>query len=125
MKKALFIGSGILILVFWGHAVLELLLHAIFIVLEILELLVDTVLEAVGLTLYEAQMVTAWLGFGVFTLLLGVALKKVNTAIQKLKIQAPEWWEEEKVRLRAMRSSLRWPLTIVVLMIFLILAMFL
>lgn len=123
MKKALLIGSGILILVFWWHALLELLLHAVLIVLEILELLVDTVLEHVGLTLYEAQMVTAWLGFGVFTLLMIVGLKKANTAVQRLKTQTPLWWEEEKARLEAMRSSLRWPAALVVLAALLVLAL--
>lgn len=125
MKKALLIGGGILILIFWGHAVFGLLLHVVFIVLEVLELLVDTILEHAGLNLYEAQMVTAWLGLGAFSLLLIVALKKLNAAMQKWRIEAPVWWEEEKARLRAMRSSMRWPVAIVVLMAFLIVAVFL
>ncbi len=126
MKKALFIGIGLLILMFWGSAVFGILLHIVVIVLETLELLVDTFLENVmGLGLYEAQAVTAWLGFGTLLLLVVVGLKKLTAYLQRLRIQAPEWWKEEKVRLRAMRSSLGWPMTLVILVAFLIVAMFL
>jgi hypothetical protein len=125
MKKALFIGIGLLILAFWGGAVLGFLLHLLVYALEFLELIMDTLLEAVGLTLYESQMVTAWVGFGVFLLLLVVGLKKLSAYLQRLKIAAPAWWEEEKARLRAMRSSMGWSLAAAGLVVLLIVMVFL
>jgi hypothetical protein len=122
MKKALFIGIGLLILIFWGDAVLSLLVHLIEIILETLELLVDHFLEGVlKLEPHEAQVATAWLGFGLFVLILVLGLKKLMTVTQRLRITGPPWWEEEKVRLRAMRSSMGWPLALIVMVLFLVL----
>jgi hypothetical protein len=122
MKKALFISIGLLILVFWGDAVLSVLVHLVEIVLETLELLVDHFLEGVlKLEPHEAQAVTAWLGFGLFVLILVLGLKKLMAVTQRLRITAPAWWEEEKVRLRAMRSSMGWPLALIAMVVLLIL----
>lgn len=122
MKKASLIILTLLVLVFWGEAVLEAALHGIETVLEILELLMDELLEGVlHLAPHDAQAVTAWLGFGVFALLLVYGLKKLKRWWQRLRIATPEWWEEEKPRLRAMRKSLGWPLMLVVLLALLIL----
>jgi hypothetical protein len=122
MKKALFIGIGLLILAFWGDAILGLLEHLVEIILETLELLVDHFLESVlKLAPREAQMVTAWLGFGLFTLILVLVLKKLARVLQRFRIQAPAWWEEEKVRLRAMRSSMGWPLGLIAMVVILVL----
>lgn len=104
MKKAILIGIGLLILFFTWHTLLELLLHAIEIVLEVLELLVDTFMEQVmGLDLYESQKATAWLGFGVFLLLLVLGLKKLILWCQETQERVGEWWGEEKIRLHALR----------------------
>jgi hypothetical protein len=122
MKKALFIGIGLLILAFWGDAILGLLEHLVEIILETLELLVDHFLESVlKLAPREAQMVTAWLGFGLFTLILVLVLKKLARVLQRFRIKAPAWWEEEKVRLRAMRSSMGWPLGLIAMVVILVL----
>jgi hypothetical protein len=122
MKKALFIGIGLLILAFWGDAILGLLEHLVEIILETLELLVDHFLESVlKLAPREAQMVTAWLGFGLFTLILVLVLKKLARVLQRFRIQAPAWWEEERVRLRAMRSSMGWPLGLIAMVVILVL----
>jgi hypothetical protein len=122
MRKALFIGIGLLILVFWGDVVLSLLVHLVGIILETLELLTDQFLEGVlKLDPYEAQAVTAWLGFGLFTLILVLGLKKLTTFSQRLRITAPAWWEEEKVRLQAMRSSMGWPLALIAMVMLLVL----
>ena len=105
---------------------LELLLHAVFIALETLELLVDTFLESIiGLTLYEAQAVTAWLGFGTFLLLLVFGLKRLNILMQRLKAQVPAWWEEEKAQLRLMRKTYGWSLGLGLVLVLVIVALIL
>ena len=79
--------------------------------LETLELVTETVLEALlALTPYEAQMVTAWLGLGLFVLMLIIALKKLVALTQTFRTKGPIWWQEEKARLKAMTSSIGWPL---------------
>jgi hypothetical protein len=122
MKKAILIVLALLVLVFLGEAVLDLLAEGLEIVLETLELVTERLLEAVlALTPYEAQAVTAWLGFGAFALLLVFGLKKLARWWQRMRITAPAWWEEEKARLMAMRSSLGWPLVLIGLLVLLIL----
>jgi hypothetical protein len=122
MKKAILIVLALLVLVFWGEAVLEAALHGIEIVLEIMELLMDELLEGVlHLAPHDAQAVTAWLGFGVFALLLIWGLKKLARWWQRLRIATPDWWKEERMRLRTMRPALGWPLVLVVLLVLLIL----
>lgn len=125
MKKAAFIGIALLALVFWSGPILQLLLHALIILLEVLELLVDTILEAIGLGLYEAQAVTAWIGFGLFCLLLVEGLRRLNNWSQRVQERAPIWWQEEKARLAAMRTALRWPIALTALVLFLAVAVLL
>lgn len=122
MKKAIFVALALLTLVFWGESVLELLAEGLEIVLETLELLMERFLEAVlSLTPHEAQVVTAWLGFGIFALLLIFGLRKLTRWWEDLNVNPPAWWGEEKERLAAMRSSLGWPLVLIVLVALLIL----
>lgn len=122
MKKATLIVLAFLVLVFWGEAVLNLLAEGLEIVLETLELLTERFLEAVlALTPYEAQAATAWLGFGTAALLLVYGLKKLMRGWQRLRIATPDWWKEERMRLRTMRPALGWPLVLVVLLVLLIL----
>jgi hypothetical protein len=122
MKKPIIIGAGLLILVFWGDVVLEWVGEILVILLETLELLTEELLEAMlALTPYQAQAVTAWLGFGVFSLLLVVVLRKLVGLAQRFRITGPVWWQEEKVRLRAMYSSIGWPLGVLGLVLILVL----
>jgi hypothetical protein len=122
MKKAAVIALLLLILVFWGEAVFELLLHAVEIVLEVLELLMDELLEGVlHLAPHDAQAVTAWLGFGVFSLLLYFGFRKLRRGWVRMKLATPAWWEEEKARLAAMKSSLGWPAVLIALVLLLVL----
>lgn len=126
MKKAIFIGVGLLVLVLWWDVVLELLADLLELTLETLGLITERALEAVlALTPYEAKAVAAWLGLGLFVLLVIVVLRKIAAVTQRLQVTAPVWWEEEKVRLRAMRSSLGWPLVLIVLLTALIFFLYL
>lgn len=106
MKKAIFIGTALLILVFEGHLVLEILLHIVETLLEILELLVDTFMEFMGLDLYESQKATAWLGFAVFSILAVEGLKRLMVWVQETRGKVDLWWAEEKVILKANRWRL-------------------
>lgn len=121
-KKRLIIGLGILAAIIWADALLGLLGHLTIVLLETLELVTEEILEALLiLTPYEAQAVTAWIGFGLAVFLLIVLLKKLTVLFDKLRALAPVWWDEEMARLRALRSNWVWPLAAIGLLMFLVL----
>ncbi|MGZ8247706.1 hypothetical protein, partial [Methylomagnum sp.] len=101
MKKAGLIGVGLLILLIWGDMLLGLLLHGVELVLETLELLTEMFLETVfSVELYRAQAVTAWLGLGLFVLLMVFVVKRLIRRVRHWKATLPAWWRETKAELR-------------------------
>lgn len=126
MKKALVIGIGLLVMIFWGGVIMEVLAEGVKLGLEVAELVTEELLEGLlALTPYEAQLVTAWLGFGLAALLLIIGLKKFNTWWQRFRLWQSSWWAEEKVRLEEMRSNISWPLAVVGLLALLVLVIYL
>jgi hypothetical protein len=121
-KKRLIIGLCILAAIIWVEALAAFMGELTILFLETLELLTEHFLEALlTLTPYEAQAVTAWLGFGLGFFLLIFLLKKLNVLFDKLCSLAPRWWEEERSRFRAMRQNLGWPLAMIGLLMILVL----
>jgi hypothetical protein len=120
MRKAIVIGIGLLILMLWSDTVMDTALHLIHILLEILELVVETVLEGfLELTPHQAQFATAWLGLGAAVLVLIVGLRRFTLATQRLRTLAPVWWEEEKQRLQTLWTEAGWPLGVTGLLLLL------
>lgn len=116
MKKAVIIGVVLLILVFWGSAILPWLVEALEIFLETLELITERVLEALlALSPYQAQATTAWLGFGLAVFLLVIGYRKLSAWWRRMQARLPAWLEEEKARLAAMRYSLGWTLGLILI----------
>ncbi|HYE37441.1 hypothetical protein [Methylocaldum sp.] len=113
MKKAVVIGAGLLVLILWGDVLLHLLITAIELVLETMELVAEHLLEALlELTPYEAQAVTAWLGFGLLMLFLLFGFKKVNNFVQRAKLTAPVWWQDQKGHFRINWDSIGWQIAL-------------
>lgn len=109
MKKAAFIGIGLLILLIWGDMLLGLLLHGVELVLETLELLTEMFLETVfSVELYRAQAVTAWLGLGIFLLIMFFVGRRLIRRARHWKAAAPVWWGETKAEWRAWWAAYRW-----------------
>lgn len=113
MKKAGVIGAGVLAAIFWGDVLLDFLITAVELLLETLELVTEHVLEALlALTPYEAQAVTAWLGFGLLMLILLFGFKKLNGIFQRAKSTVPVWWQEQKERIQVSWSSIGWQIAL-------------
>lgn len=118
MKKAAFIGISLLILLIWGDMLLGLLLHGVELVLETLELLTEIFLETVfSVELYRAQAVTAWIGLGLFLLLLFFVGRWLMRRVRRWKAAVPIWWKETKAEWRAWWATYRWPVSLMVVVI--------
>lgn len=122
MKKAGVIGAGVLATLFWGDVLLDFLITAVELLLETIELVVEHLLEAVlALTPYEAQAVTAWLGFGILMLFLLFAFKKLNGFFQRAKTDFPVWWQEQKERVQISWTSIGWQIALTGMLLMLLL----
>jgi hypothetical protein len=72
--------------ILFGNVLLPLLGHIVFLCLEVMELLFENFLEwAFGVELHDAQMITAWTGFLIFSMLLIELAKKTTCAVQSIK----------------------------------------
>lgn len=122
MKKAVVIGFAFLVLVFWGDVVLHLLLEGLELTLETLELITERFLELLlVLTPYQAQAITAWLGFALLLLLLFVAYRKLTAWGGRIRLKLPLWREQAQSFLLPLHSSLGWPLGLILLFALLLL----
>lgn len=84
-RPAIYLAAAAMLVLF-GGVLLPLLGHIVIICLEVMELLLENFLEAVfGLELHDAQMVTAWTGFIVFTVLLIELGKRVARSVEDAK----------------------------------------
>lgn len=126
MKKLVVILLVLVGLIFGGeivvevlHHILELMLHAVLIVLEYLELFTEETLEvALEIAPREAQTLTAWLGLGVFLIVLTLLVRKTIDLYQAFREWFDPWREEQKARLGELYARLGWPvLTLGVLLI--------
>lgn len=118
MKRLVVIFLVLIALVFgWElvlellHHVLELMFHGVMIVLEYLELITEEGLE-VGLAIAprEAQTLTAWLGMGLFLILLTLLVRKMMDWYQNFCSWFGPWCQEEKARFRELYATMGWPL---------------
>ncbi|MGX2039666.1 hypothetical protein ACWJKU_05960 [Methylocaldum sp. MU1018] len=122
MKKAVVVGAGLLVLILWGDVLLHLLITAIELVLETIELVTEHVLEALlEVTPYEAQAITAWLGFGLLILFLVLGFKKLNKIVQQAKSTVPTWWQGQKERVHLNRTALGWQIALTGMVLMLLL----
>jgi len=126
MKKLVVILLVLVGLIFGGeivvevlHHILELMLHAVLIVLEYLELFTEETLEvALEIAPREAQTLTAWLGLGLFLIVLTLLVRKTIDLYQAFREWFDPWREEQKARLGELYARLGWPvLTLGVLLI--------
>lgn len=125
MKKAAFIGIGLLVLLIWGDMLLGLLLHGVELVLETLELLTEMFLETVfSVELYRAQAVTAWLGLGLFLLIMFFVGRRLMRRVRRWKATAPVWWSETKAEWRAWWAAYRWPVGLLVIVMLAVMIFF-
>jgi hypothetical protein len=122
MKKAGVIGAGLLAAIFWGDVLLDFLITAVELLLETLELVTEHLLEALlALTPYEAQAVTAWLGFGLLLLFLLFGFKKLNKVFQRARATVPAWWQEKKERVHISRTGIGWQIALTGMVLILLL----
>jgi len=122
MKKAGVIGAGVLAAIVWADVLLHVLITAVELLLETLELVVEHLLEALlALTPYEAQAVTAWLGFGALMFFLVVGVKKLNKAFQHAQTAVPAWWQEQKDRVRISLPGIGWQIALTGMVLMLLL----
>lgn len=98
-----------LLLGLMAELILPLFEEGLILLLETLELAVDTVFEVlVGLTAEQAQRATAWTGFLVF---LGFAVWagfKIRKRYLLMKAAAPAWWEARKQDIREEWRAMSW-----------------
>jgi hypothetical protein len=123
MKKAGMIAAGLLAAIFWGDVLLDFFVTAVELLLETIELVTEHVLEALlALTPYEAQAVTAWLGFGILMVALFFAFKRLSLVYQRAKSVFPVWWQAQKERVQVSWTGIAWQtaLTGMVLMLLLL-----
>lgn len=128
-KKAIVIGVviGVVlpILIFWGSAVLELLLHAVELILETLELITERVLEfLLVLSPYQAQAATAWIGFALLMAILFFGYRKLKSWWERTRPKFLSWRDEEIARFAPLRPLLGWPLGVAVLAVLILLIVF-
>ncbi len=117
MRKLVVILLVLVGLIFGGeivvevlHHLLELMLHAVLIVLEYLELFTEETLEAaLEIAPREAQTLTAWLGLGLFLIVLTLLVRKTIDLYQAFREWFDPWREEQKVRLGELYARLGWP----------------
>lgn len=123
MKKAgVIIGAGVLATLIWSDVLLDFLITAVELLLETIELVVEHLLEAVlALTPYEAQAVTAWLGFGILMLFLLFVFKKLNGVFQRAKTDFPVWWQEQKERVQISWTGIGWQIALTGMVLMLLL----
>lgn len=108
--------------ILWGDVLLDFLITAVELLLETLELVTEHLLEALlTLTPYEAQAVTAWLGFGVLMLFLLFGFKKLNRIFQRAKSAVPVWWQEQKERVQISWTSIGWQIALTGMVLMLLL----
>ncbi|MGI9211338.1 MAG: hypothetical protein ACR2HF_02600 [Methylococcaceae bacterium] len=117
MKKLVVTILVLLVLIFGGemlteivHHILELMIHAVLIVLEYLELFTEESLEAVlVIAPREAQTLTAWLGMGLFLIILTLIVRKLLDVYQHFREWVGPWWEEQKTYAQDLYARLGWP----------------
>jgi len=118
MKKLAVVVLVLMALIFGGewvieilHHILELMFHGVMIVLEYLELFTEEVLEIVlAIAPREAQTLTAWLGMGLFLILLTLLVRTLLGWYERLKTWFIPWWAEEKASIQATYAKMGWPL---------------
>ena len=98
-----------LLLGLMAELVLPLFEEGLILLLETLELAVDTGFEVlVGLTAEQAQRATAWSGFVVFIGFASWAGIKIRKRYLLLKAAAPGWWEARKRDMREEWQAMSW-----------------
>lgn len=84
-KPVLYVALAASFILF-GNVLLPLLGHIVFLCLEVMELLFENFLEwALGVELHDAQMITAWTGLLLFSVLFIKIAKKITKAVQSIK----------------------------------------
>jgi hypothetical protein len=87
-KPAIYLALAAALILF-GNVLLPLLGHVVIVCLEVMELLFENFLEAVfGIELHLAQMITAWTGFILFSVLLIELLKRIMATMHRFKVKA-------------------------------------
>jgi hypothetical protein len=100
------------------HHILELALHAVLIVLEYLELFTEEMLEAaLEIAPREAQTLTAWLGLGLFLIILTLIVRKLLDVYQGFREWFGPWWQEQKAYLKELYARLGWPVVGLVILL--------
>lgn len=92
-----------------AELILPLFEEGAILLLESLEMAVDTVFEVVvGLTAEQAQRATAWSGFVAFAGLSTWAGFKIRKRYLLMKAAAPGWWEARKQDMRDEWRAMSW-----------------
>lgn len=98
-----------LLLGLMAELILPLFEEGVILLLETLELAVDTVFEVVvGLTAEQAQRATAWSGFVAFAGLATWAGFTIRKRYLRMKATAPAWWDARKQDMRDEWRAMSW-----------------
>ncbi|CAI8853931.1 hypothetical protein [Methylococcus capsulatus] len=100
----------LLVIAIEGELVVEILSHTAELLLEAMEMLLDTVFEAVlGLTPRGAQVLTAWLAVGVLTWLGSMLVGKIARGWDERQRRIEDYWRDTvgKAKTWYMRNRLK------------------
>jgi hypothetical protein len=98
----------LLLLGLMAELILPLFGEGIILLLESLEMAVDTGFELAGLTAEQSQRATAWSGFLVFAVLASWGGYKIRKRYLRMKAAAPGWWEARKQDMRDEWRAMSW-----------------
>jgi len=108
-KKVVLILVSILVLAIAGHLILPVLGEGSLLLLETLELTVDTLFEELlDFAPESAQIATAWIGLITLVALLVLGGLKLKATLQSVRKSAPSWWANKLHELQSWWESLVW-----------------
>ena len=115
-KKTALILVGIFVVVIGADLILPVVEEGVVLLLETLELAVDTLFEELlHLAPEVAQLATAWTGLIVLIVLLTWGGFKLKALYHRAKITLPLWWDAKVAELRAWWQALPWTQKLAVL----------
>jgi hypothetical protein len=111
-------------LVSFGDVLWNLFLHAGRILLEVLELVCDTLLEGLGLAPRSAQIITAWLGFIACIFIIARLVNKLIAVTKRGTTAASAWLQERTAASKGWWRTLGWQTTLAAVLGLAIIAFF-